>query len=81
MRKALLLLEYYLYCAPAGEWSIEMIASVSLSVCLQRYLSHASKLHPVFSACCLWPWFSPILMALQCVMYGFVDDNEIFIVR
>ena len=40
-------------------------------VCLLRaYLkNHTSKFHQIFYACCLWPWLSPSLMALQYVVY------------
>jgi len=63
------------YCL--GLQSIVMSMSVCESVCLSVCpLNNLKTVHPnLFCACCLWPWHSPLLTALQYVTYfRFADD-------
>jgi len=52
---------------------------VCLFVSLLAYLENRmTKLHPIFNACCLWPWLGPPLTALRYVMYFWIVDDVIF---
>ena len=58
----------------AVRWgNIAISVSVCLFVCLS-VRSHISKnrtseFHQIFCSCYLWPWLSPHVVAMQCVMY------------
>jgi len=61
--------------------SVCMIACfyVGLCVCLRDYLfNRTSKLHKILYDCCLWPFLSPVLSALQCVEYFWFLQRHVF---